>query len=230
MTLGELHRYRWPIAIFSMSTGMLAIALTVACMTLYQTDRLERQGQSTTRLAEQTAQIVADYNKPAFAPGGTKLISISINGAPSFSPDARALYVHQCDMISLLRYATVREDGNYLIGKAYSWAEDDGGLNLTPGMEFFSVKKNPNQMRPVFKVPSNLPHHLYLSYLTSAQYLRRPTPAQPMQTIIFYILDHNEAIPKPPQRVKAMLGSPDHDNPLECPALTVPLSPVPALP
>ena len=211
--------------VFWLSISFTFLAVIV-CMCFLLAALAFHSSQTTKRLAEQTAQTLDDFNKSAFAKNGTKLISISVNGGASFPPGDQALYVHQCDMVSLLRYAIILpgEDGNYMVGKYYSWADDNGGLNVTPGMEYFTVKKNPNQMRPAFKVPSNLPHHRYLSYVTNLQDMRRPAPTQSLQTIIFYILDHAEAIPAPGQNFRPAIGSPDHDNPAECPALTVPLS------
>ena len=204
----------------------VALLIELAVGGYFAWERIEGaylKAQEAQETAQKTAQTVAEFSKSPFTK--TTLDTISVNGGAALPPTQHALYVHPCDWIALRRTATVLEDmavsvGRSIQGPVYS-------LPLLAGSERFYVKKNPNLMRPLFQVPSNVPRYEYLTYDVFLQDVSRPSPAEQLQAIHFYVIDSNQPIPKPGDPIPAGPGLNDPPGPL-CPASSIaPPSPAP---
>ena len=204
--------------------ALVGLSLAVGVFAGKTSQHADERSKQAKQIAQQTAQIVADFNKSPFEANSDTLDWIQIDNGPRFKPTIHAVVVHQCTLVGLGRSAYVTEDFDAFVTKNYKWSAG-GGLTVSPGAEHFTVKGNPNEMRPVFRIPSNLPHYRYIIYNVTIQDTSRPAPALPLQVIVFYIIDNEQPLPAPGQPVPAGPGPHDHDDRDECPALTVPSAP-----
>jgi hypothetical protein len=198
----SLKRWLWVLATSAILSAFLCGISSVALLALYR--------------SEQTAQTVENWKKSPFL--GTHLVSIAVNNGAPFPPTSSALITHPCDRLRLVRTADVSEDMVVVVGRSIQ--SPTFSMQLLAGAEQFKAKKNPNVMRPLFQVPSNVPRYKLLNYDVLLQDITRPSPAEPTATVAFYVIDGNQPLPKPGGRIPSGPGPNDPIGP-QCPASSI---------